>query len=1200
MSLPDLRDLLARHFNQEELRQLCFDLGIEYEDLRGDTRHAKAQALVAYCHRTDDLPHLITRCRALRPAVNWPAPPPAADQAGQLALQAEAQALYDRASGWLSPQVRLPTRRDALFSEAFYPAHEWVLDQIDFAGAAAVFLPRCWRKLQELAPDGYLHVLLLRQLRQQVGGNQQQQLDDLIAAWQQHCRAGVAAQAETPPSLPPRRPTPVSPTSAPALFLSFAQSDAPLAARLRTELAAYGYACHLPPLTHRGGGDWLAATAAGLGSAYAVLLLIGADSAADRWQRIEYLGAADRQKPIIPMRLQPDAAVPTYVREAALDALTADDAGLATLLRRLPPQPPASSRAWAGQNDALRPRLAELLYMDRLKLAELQHVAQYTRLSGEAEIRRHASGRVRLQPVVARTEFVHAPWREDSEQIVRRFTFTDAVAQLQTIRRAVLLGDPGSGKTTTLYRLAADLIEAAWLDRAAPVPLMVRLGLWTEGAEPFSDFLRRGAVELGDHLGTLLVQGRVALLLDGLNEIPSDQQAGKYRQVRDFLAGHAHLLAWVSCREQDYPPDRDLGLDRVTVAPLDAVRVREFVGNYLDALPDYGPTASADLFWQLAGAAAHETYTRFTQDVRHTLPDEAERFAAFWLAAQLPPGVTWGYGSLEGYENKYWEDWLQQRAHPASLLLLATNPYMLFMLLDVYQAYRRLPDNRGQLFDQFVQTLLVRERLLARDKNSGAVIFLLEGTALLAALTGLAFALQTQRTGQKGAAAALTALPLAEATAYLTEQHRYQAASANLLLIGADVRFAHQLLQEYFAARGMRERIWGAAAPASPPVAGAQSLRAVDIWPPREWWQPTNWEEATILLAGLYSDDCTRVLEWVAEANPEVAARCVVESGAHTPEETKRRLRDRWLPRLADAQRDPDARARAAVGRALGRITLRDGAPLDNRPGVGIVVRNGLKLPHIVWGGEVPTGTYTIGGDKDAYGGEARKKVRIEHPYRLARYPVTYAQFQCFVAAADFNDARWWAGMPAAEEAYGTVYPLRELSEQTFPFDNHPRESVSWYQAIAFCRWLSHHLGEEIDLPHEYEWEVAARYPDGRFYPWGNTFDPAKANTWEGARLEQTSAVGLYPDGTNPTLGLYDLSGNVWEWCRNKYKDPVDAAVDVSGAPRTLRGGSWPDGRDFARAACRNSYHPDRRYSYVGLRVVVVRRPCARNGLLSQ
>lgn len=145
-------------------------------------------------------------------------------------------------------------------------------------------------------------------------------------------------------------------------------------------------------------------------------------------------------------------------------------------------------------------------------------------------------------------------------------------------------------------------------------------------------------------------------------------------------------------------------------------------------------------------------------------------------------------------------------------------------------------------------------------------------------------------------------------------------------------------------------------------------------------------------------------------------------------------------------------------------------------------------------------------------------------------------------------------------------------------------------QAVAFCRWLSHKLGYEVDLPHEYEWEVAARYSDGRRYPWGDEFDKEKANTSESG-IGQTTAVGIFPACRNPALDLYDLSGNVWEWCRNKYDQPTDAAVDKSSESRTLRGGSWFNFQSFARVAFRNDFHPSYRYHDVGFRVVVRRPP---------
>ncbi|PIE79718.1 MAG: hypothetical protein CSA11_10855 [Chloroflexi bacterium] len=265
------------------------------------------------------------------------------------------------------------------------------------------------------------------------------------------------------------------------------------------------------------------------------------------------------------------------------------------------------------------------------------------------------------------------------------------------------------------------------------------------------------------------------------------------------------------------------------------------------------------------------------------------------------------------------------------------------------------------------------------------------------------------------------------------------------------------------------------------------------------------------------------------------------------------------------------AKTRAAAGRMLAQLG-------DTRPGVGTVVKNGVLIPDVQWGGEVPPGTYQIG---DAHGGHDDEKVRdvvIQRPYRLARYPITNAQFQCFVEASDRDEPAWWDGLPAAE---------KEFRAPRFPDANHPRDRVSWYQAIAFCRWLSHKLGDEVGLPHENEWEVAARWDgekaDSRMYPWAGDFDANKANTDEGG-VGQTTAVGIYPAGKNVALELYDLSGNVWEWCANEDEDLVETAVDE--APCVVRGGSWDYHRSNARVAFRNSLRPTVRYDSFGFRVV--------------
>ena len=317
---------------------------------------------------------------------------------------------------------------------------------------------------------------------------------------------------------------------------------------------------------------------------------------------------------------------------------------------------------------------------------------------------------------------------------------------------------------------------------------------------------------------------------------------------------------------------------------------------------------------------------------------------------------------------------------------------------------------------------------------------------------------------------------------------------------------------------------------------------------------------ARLLPDSQVADNARQELEKLSQdANPLVARAAVLALDEHKKAGAdEKRIRD-LIAVLEDSRRPAAERLKA--GDALAQLG-------DPRAGMGAFVHeDGLTLPGIAWGKTVPKGVYQFGD----------RKFEIAAPYQLSRYPVTYAQFECFVKANDFDDPRWWRDMPDEEAAYGTTYKLRELSEQAFPYANRPRERVSWYQAMSFCQWLNDKLGDgtQINLPHEDQWEVAARFNDGRIYPWGNDFDAARANTYEGENVGQTTPVGMYPSGKQPNLELYDLSGNVWEWCRNKYKDTAMEAPDKSGASRALRGGSW-NLKDYdARASSRCNNHPN-------------------------
>jgi hypothetical protein len=227
-----------------------------------------------------------------------------------------------------------------------------------------------------------------------------------------------------------------------------------------------------------------------------------------------------------------------------------------------------------------------------------------------------------------------------------------------------------------------------------------------------------------------------------------------------------------------------------------------------------------------------------------------------------------------------------------------------------------------------------------------------------------------------------------------------------------------------------------------------------------------------------------------------------------------------------------------------------------------------FTLPMLEWC-NIPAGKVKIEG----------KVYRVE-VFHIGKYPITYAQFQAFVDAPDgFYNDEWWQGLAASKDHRS------EPGRQAWPIDNHPRENVSWYDAVAFCRWLSHKLGCGVRLPTEWEWQRAAQGGDGRVYPWGKDFDSSRCNTDENG-FEQTTPVDKYPTGKSP-YGVYDMAGNVWEWCLNEYDNPGN--VGLAGSERrVLRGGAWSVDPFYARTDFRNRHRPSDRAGADGFRVVCV------------
>lgn len=295
------------------------------------------------------------------------------------------------------------------------------------------------------------------------------------------------------------------------------------------------------------------------------------------------------------------------------------------------------------------------------------------------------------------------------------------------------------------------------------------------------------------------------------------------------------------------------------------------------------------------------------------------------------------------------------------------------------------------------------------------------------------------------------------------------------------------------------------------------------------------------------------------------------ERAAAHAREKKYQAQRRSLAEKERARREAEAQARRAAEQE-------QQAQLEQARQV-VPLMEGVTLTLL----RIPSGKFYMGSeralDRQANPNELPAHWLFLPEFYASRAPITNTHYALFVRATGHPPpAHWRAGAPPDDKA------------------EHPVTGVSWFDAVAFCQWLSALTGQPFRLPTEAEWEKAARGPERLIYPWGNQWDRWRLNTGDVRRTEHgwetdTTPVGQFsPEGDSP-YGLVDMAGNVWEWCQSEYRpypyDPADGReMLTSDALRVLRGGTLSHARRVARCAYRYHFLPINLGPNIGFRVV--------------